>query len=75
MRSGAKKNKGQIMTNRERLNRMSDEEFAEFLFDHGNGCGSSWKICAFHEEECDAIHAQEFCISQIVKWFEDKQCN
>lgn len=56
------------MTNREVIQSMSDEELAEYLFYRGNGCEYCYGICAY-QDECDQqTHAQEFCISEIVKW-------
>ena len=58
------------MTNERRLKNLSTEEFAEYLFDRGNGSEYCYGICAY-QDECDGFpHAQEFCIEQICKWLE-----
>lgn len=61
------------MTNRQRIQQMSDEELAEYLFDRGNGCEYCYGICAY-QYDCDGHdHAQEFCIEQIVKWLNQEE--
>ena len=55
------------MTNKQKIQMMSDEELAEYLFDRGNCSEYCYGICAY-QDECDGEHAQEFCISQIVEW-------
>ena len=61
------------MTNKERIQQMTDEELAEYLFDRGNGCEYCYGICAY-QDECDGHdHAQEFCISEIVKWLNQEE--
>lgn len=60
------------MTNRQKLEAMTDEEFAEYLFERGNGSEYCYGICAY-QDECDCrSHAQEFCIEQIVKWLNEE---
>lgn len=61
------KAESKTITNAERIRSMTDEELAEYLFDRGNGCEYCYGICAY-QEDCEAPHAQEFCINQIVKW-------
>ena len=55
------------MTNRDKMQAMTDEQLAEFLFDRGNGGEYCYGICAY-QDECEGAHAQEFCIEQIIKW-------
>ena len=57
------------MTNESRIKNYSTEELAEYLFDRGNGSEYCYGICAY-QDECDGVHAQEFCIEQICKWLE-----
>ena len=40
------------MTNRQRIEAMTDEELAEYLFDRGNGSEYCYGICAY-QDECD----------------------
>jgi len=56
------------MTNRQRIETMTDAELAQFLFDRGNGSEYCYGICACQDECCGSYHSDEFCISQIVKW-------
>lgn len=62
------------MTNRQRIELMTDKEFAKFLFNRGNGSEYCYGICAY-QDECDShySHADEFCISQIVKWLNKEE--
>lgn len=56
------------MTNRQRIEAMTDEELAEYLFDRGNGSEYCYGICVY-QDECDGHgRAQEFCIAQIMRW-------
>lgn len=56
------------MNNKTKIQTMSTEELAEFLFDRSNGSEYCYGICAY-QDECDGQpHAQEFCIEQICRW-------
>ena len=58
-------------TNADVIRKMTDEELAEYLFDRGNCAEYCYGICAY-QDECDAPHAQEFCIEQIIKWLKQE---
>lgn len=60
------------MTNERYIKTMSTEELAEYLFDRGNCSEYCYGICAY-QDECEGVHAQEFCIEQIVKWLESER--
>lgn len=60
------------MRNITRIQLMTTEELAEYLFERGNGAEYCYGICAY-QDECDGAHAQEFCIEQIIKWLESEE--
>ena len=57
------------MTNGDRIRAMTNEELAEYLFERGNGPEYCYGICAY-QDECEEIHAREFCIQKIIDWLQ-----
>ena len=57
------------ITKADHIRAMTDEELAEYLFERGNGQEYCYGICVY-QDECEEIHAREFCIQKIIDWLQ-----
>lgn len=60
------------MTNIEKIQSMSIDELAKYIFKLGNGREYCYGHCAFQDESCCPNDGDIGCISGIKKWLESE---